>query len=84
VVSLNECWEQRKLFDSIAESNRGLITQGKSRLEPYDIALQLPGRFSTPEIPGMNKNELCHIHGPEGSCHVTLSCADAKEVMSKG
>jgi hypothetical protein len=57
---------------------------GKSRLEPYDVAMLLPEDFKPPEVAGKNRNEVSHIHGTEGSYHVTLSCADAKEVISNG
>jgi hypothetical protein len=72
------------VFDSIAKANNNLVVVGKSRLEPYDMAIQLPESFKSPEVAGKNRNEICHIHGTEGSYHVTLSCADAKEVISKG
>jgi hypothetical protein len=71
------------MFHSIAKANNNLVIVGKSRLEPYDVGIQLPEDFKTPEVAGKNRNEICHIHGIEGSYHVTLSCADA-EVISKG
>lgn len=72
------------MFDSIAEVNKDLVVVGTSRLEPHDVGIQLPESFKPPEVAGKNRNEICHIHGTEGSYHVTLSCADAKEVISKG
>ncbi len=37
-----------------------------------------------PALAVKNKSEICHIHHTEGSSHVTLSCADQREVISKG
>lgn len=68
----------------VAQANKGLVIVGKSRLEPYDVAMQLPDGFKPPKVAGKNSNEICHIHGMEGSYHATLSCTDAKEVISKG
>jgi hypothetical protein len=72
------------MFDSIAKVNNDLVVVGTSRLEAHDVGIQLPESFNPPEVAGKNRNEICHIHGTEGSYHVTLSCADAKEVISKG
>jgi len=57
---------------------------GKSRLEPHDMTMQLPEDFKPHEAAEKNWNEVSHIHGTEGSYHSTLSCGDAKQVISKG
>ena len=46
--------------------------------------MQLPPSIPTPVIAVKSRGEICHIHGSDGSCHVSLSYADAKEVISKG
>jgi len=75
---------QRKLFYSIAAENPDLVRVNESRLEPYDQALWLVPEINPPALAVKNRSEICHIHHTEGSCHVTLSCADSKEVISKG
>lgn len=46
--------------------------------------MHLNADITSPSIAQKTKSELCHIHPSDGSSHVTLSFADAKEVLSKG
>lgn len=76
---------QKQLFNQIATSNPNIINIRTSILEKRGEAF-----FLNPSIPlqpwaKRTHGEIAHIHiEAEGSSHVTLSLADAKEVMEKG
>lgn len=74
---------------AVAGENQGLLEVAPSGLEgQWMPALWLRGapgrrRGSVPGFLGMTKGEIVHVHA-EGSTHVTLSPADAAEVLRKG
>jgi len=75
---------QTQLSDTIAAANRSIVTVAQSKMEPQGNALWLADGLAPPAIAAKNRGEICHIHESDGSYHVTLSYADAREVIEKG
>jgi len=77
---------QLREFSSIIASNIDVVEYQESRLENGGPAIML--KASIPLQPWVNrglKNEIAHMHiTTDGSSHVTLSLADAEEVIRKG
>lgn len=55
-----------------------------SVLEKHGTALFLRESLPLSPLAGPAQREICHIHGTDMSGHVTLSFADAQEVITKG
>ena len=53
-------------------------------MEKRGKALFLKADLPLRQLAAPNKREICHIHTSDMSAHVTLSFADAQEVISKG
>lgn len=77
----------RAYLDSLLIHNTGILVLKPSNLEGVGTpAVFLDTSSGTTELPGFMrglKGEIAHIH-PECSSHVTLSMADAEEVVRKG
>ncbi|KAJ4420185.1 hypothetical protein N0V82_004529 [Gnomoniopsis sp. IMI 355080] len=77
----------RAYLDDLLINNTGVLVLEPSKLEGVGTpAVFLDTSSGTTELPGFMrglKGETAHIH-PECSSHVTLSMADAEEVVRKG
>lgn len=69
-------------FDKLGE-NSG-TEYATSKLEKRGNALFIKENLPLTPLAALGKREICHIHGTDLSGHVTLSFADAKEVIQKG
>jgi len=76
---------QKRLIPTLATSNPTILHISTSKLEKHGSALFLNTTIPLPPWATQTHGEIAHIHiEAEGSSHVTLSLADAKEVIEKG
>lgn len=77
----------RAYLESLATKNAGVLVLKPSALEGVGTpAVWLDGSPGTKKLPGFIRGlrgETAHIH-PEASSHVTMSMADAEQVVRKG
>ncbi|KAL7623598.1 hypothetical protein AAE478_005150 [Parahypoxylon ruwenzoriense] len=71
-------------FDKLGETNGGFTKWGISALEKHGRALFLQSSVPLTPLAHPTDGEICHIHDTDMSGHVTLSFADAEEVIQKG
>lgn len=71
-------------FDALQTANFNNTEWRTSVLERRGKALFLKPNLALRTLDQQTKREICHIHGSDLSGHVTLSLADAKEVVAKG
>jgi len=76
---------QSEQFYAIAEANPFVIQIRTSKLERHGPAFWLVPEIPVPEWAKRTRGEIAHMHlDSDGSGHVMLSLADAKEVIEKG
>ena len=84
---------QESLLTTLQTSNPSFLDLRTSRLERYGPALFLTSNTTSPPGTAGLAGEVAHFHlhrglpgagQPDGSGHVTLSLADADEVVAKG
>jgi hypothetical protein len=80
----------RDFMDALVQSNRELLVMKPSGLEGVGTKAIFPrtpaegGKAQLPVFMEKIKGETAHIHDQDGSTHVTLSLADAEQVVIKG
>lgn len=73
------------IFAELGKANAASTEWKTSALEKQGAALFLKSDIPmTPLVATVAQGEICHIHGTDLSGHVTLSFADAEEVIAKG
>lgn len=71
-------------YNKLAEPYTESTVWGISELEKREPALFLLPSLPLSPIAASNKREICHMHSSDLSAHVTLSFADAEQVILKG
>ncbi|KAK4508604.1 hypothetical protein PRZ48_002343 [Zasmidium cellare] len=71
-------------FDALHETNSNTTEWRTSVLERRGKALFLKPNMPLRTLDQQTQREICHIHDSDLSGHVTLSLADAREVVAKG
>lgn len=71
-------------FDALHTANSNITEWRTSVLERRGKALFLKPSMPLRTLDQQTQREICHIHGSDLSGHVTLSLADAREVIAKG
>jgi hypothetical protein len=74
-------------LDELVSKNSEILQTQTSILEGPVPALGVKNFASLPNKPAIfkvTKGEMCHIHPPDGSTHLTLSLADQKRVIELG
>ncbi|KAI5857358.1 hypothetical protein GGS23DRAFT_587733 [Durotheca rogersii] len=71
-------------YEKLGETNAEFTTWATSALEKHGRALFLKPHMPVTPLARPAEREIGHIHGTDLSGHVTLSFADAEEVISKG
>ena len=71
-------------YEKLGANNPSTTEWQVSRLEKHGTALFLANSEPLTPIAAATQREICHIHTSDMSAHVTLSFADAEEVIRKG
>lgn len=71
-------------FDELQHTNSETTEWKTSLLEKRGKALFLKSNLPLRCLAAPSHREICHIHSSDMSAHVTLSLADAREVITKG
>lgn len=71
-------------FENLGEKNKDCTEWKTSALEKHGTALFLMPFIPLTPLASPTQREICHIHTSDMSGHVTLSFADAQEVIAKG
>ncbi|KAK5116081.1 hypothetical protein LTR85_009363 [Meristemomyces frigidus] len=71
-------------FEHLQADNKAITEWKVSGLEGRGQALFLTPSVAVPKLASKTGGEICHVHKSDLSGHLTLSLADAKEVVAKG